>query len=83
MSSLTPLEDAQGDQVFSKGWGYSIGIVFGLVVAGLFSGFSCLCLYLFLNCCSGFLYSLFFHVALGNNSSFEFLKLSRCSLFCF
>jgi hypothetical protein len=38
---------------------------------------------LFLNCCSGFLYSSFFHVALCNNVSFEFLKLSRCSLFCF
>jgi hypothetical protein len=42
MSSLTPLEDAQGDQVSSRSWGISIGIVFGLVVAGLFLVFSCL-----------------------------------------
>ncbi len=54
-----------------------------LVVAGFFSIFLSLFLYLFLNCCSGFLYSLFFHVTLGNNASFEFLKLCRCSLFCF
>ena len=84
MSSLTPLEDANGDQVSSKGWGISIGIVFVFVDAGLFSELSCLC---FCNCfwtfALVFFILCFFHVALGDNASFEFLKLSRCSVFCF
>ncbi len=80
MSSLTPLEDAHGNQVSSKGWGISIRKVFVLVVAGLFLTLSCLCFWICSELLLWLLYSLFFHVALGDNASFEFLKLSRCSL---
>ena len=83
MKSLTPLEDAHGDKVSSKGSGISIGTVFVLMVAGLLSAFSCLCFCICFGLLLWFCLFFVFHVALCNNARFEFLKLSRCSLFCF